>query len=85
MPIPPGLTREHILAALSDLDAGIPTRFGRSVKYDLVYEGRRYSPKAVLAQAIARMSGAVPDPYAFTGGSMTNSRLVEFGFEVVPK
>jgi 5-methylcytosine-specific restriction protein B len=85
MPIPSGLTRDHVLAALTDLDAGVPTRFGRSVKYDLVYEGRRYSPKAVLAQAIAKLTGASPDPYAFTGGDMTNKRLAQLGFEVVAK
>jgi hypothetical protein len=85
MPIPAGLTRDHVLAALADLDAGIPTRFGRSVRYDLVHEGRRYSPKAVLAQAIARLTGASPDPYAFTGGDTTNRQLSELGFEVVPK
>jgi 5-methylcytosine-specific restriction protein B len=67
-------TRDHILVALHDLDAGVPSRLGRSVKYDLVHEGRRYSPKAVLEQAMARLSGSAPDPYAFTGDDMTNKR-----------
>lgn len=85
MRIPSGLTREHVLAAINELDIGIPTRFGRSTRFDLLHEGRKYSPKSVLAHAIAKLTGAEPDPYAFSGGEVTNRRLTGLGFEVVRK
>jgi len=44
--IPPGLTREHVLKALADLDAGAEHPFGPSTGYELVHEGKRYAPKA---------------------------------------
>jgi hypothetical protein len=47
--IPRGLTREHVLLALADLDAGFPHPFGEPTKYELVYRGKRYAPKAVMA------------------------------------
>ena len=34
--IPKGLTREHVLKALADLDAGIDHRFGKPTGYELV-------------------------------------------------
>jgi hypothetical protein len=45
--IPPGLTKEHVLRALSDLDAGIDHPFGQPTGYFLVHKGKRYAPKAV--------------------------------------
>jgi hypothetical protein len=40
--IPKGLTREHVLKALADLDAGIEHSFGRATGYELVHDGKRY-------------------------------------------
>jgi hypothetical protein len=34
--IPAGLTREHVLKTLSDLDAGMDHRFGTPTGYELV-------------------------------------------------
>ena len=39
--IPPGLTRDHVLKALDDLDAGVEHPFGPPTGYELVHEGRR--------------------------------------------
>ena len=41
--IPKGLTREHVLKALADLDAGIDHPFGKPTGYELV---RRRFPAA---------------------------------------
>src|SRR6266540_750393 len=39
--IPAGLTKEHVLKALADLDAGVSHSFGDPTKYELVHEGKR--------------------------------------------
>jgi hypothetical protein len=49
--IPPGLTQEHILRALADLDAGTSHSFGEPTKYELVHRDKRYAPKAVIGLA----------------------------------
>ena len=49
--IPKGLTREHVLRALADLDAGIDHPFGAPTGYELVHDGKRYPPKAVIGLA----------------------------------
>ena len=52
--IPKGLTREHVLRALADLDAGVEHRFGAPTGFELVHEGKRYPPKAVIGLACVR-------------------------------
>jgi hypothetical protein len=39
--IPRGLTREHVLRALAELDFGPSDLFGEPTKYELVHEGKR--------------------------------------------
>jgi hypothetical protein len=85
MGIPKGLTREHVLQAIADLDAGINVRWGKSRKYDLVYQGKRYSPKAVLGRAICHLKGVKDYPNNFDGGDPTNWALQDLGFEVIEK
>jgi hypothetical protein len=43
--IPAGLTKEHVLLALADLDAGLPHPFGEPTKYELVYGGEAVRPQ----------------------------------------
>lgn len=38
--IPPGLTKEHVLRALADLDSGIEHPFGQPTGYFLVHEDK---------------------------------------------
>lgn len=67
--IPDGITREDISRALADLDAGtVQHGFHESDRYDLVHEGRRYAPKAVLGVAARRVAGHPLVPGDFTGG-----------------
>jgi hypothetical protein len=54
--IPKGLTREHLLKALADLDAGIDHDFGKPTKYELVYDGKCYAPKDDKQDRIIRNS-----------------------------
>ena len=48
--IPEGLTQQHVLLALEDLDAGIEHPFGPPTGYELVHAGKlRLLPAMVLA------------------------------------
>jgi hypothetical protein len=53
--IPKGLTREHLLKALADLDAGIDHDFGKPTKYELVHDGKSYAPKAAIGIAFRHL------------------------------
>lgn len=66
--IPPGLTRAHILLALTDLDVGAAHPFGPPTKYELVHDGRRDAPKAVVGLACRHRLGQVLPPDRFSGG-----------------
>ena len=55
--IPDGIGRVHILEALGDLTEGREHGFGESTKYDVLYEGERFPPKAVVGLAAARLIG----------------------------
>src|SRR4051812_19906058 len=81
------VSREDVLAALKDIDSGKPHVFGRSVKYDLIHEGKRYAPKAVLGIAAQIRSGRTVSPQDFSGGarSETFRNLQRLGFKIVPK
>lgn len=86
--IPSGLTQDHILLALADLDAGVPHPFGEPTKYELVHEGRRYAPKAVVGLAHRHLAGAILFPERFSGGEapgQANYLLRQLGFTVVLK
>ena len=43
---PKGLTREHVLQDLADLDAGTDHPFGAPTGCELVHDGRFYPPKS---------------------------------------
>ena len=86
--IPKGLSRQSVLQAIADLDAGIEHPFGLPTDYELVYEGRRYPPKAVIGLACRSILGRVLLPEQFSGGEapgQANFVLRELGFEVEDK
>jgi 5-methylcytosine-specific restriction enzyme A len=85
--IPSGISREHILRALRDLDLRKPHLFADSTKYDLLFQGRRYPPKAVLGLAAQSVEGREFGPYDFKGGrgSKCFRILEQAGFEIVRK
>lgn len=84
-PIPKGLTRDHVLFALADLDSGAEHPFGPAIGYELVYQGRRYPPKAVIGLAFKRKDGRNLGPMDFRGGQapgQANAVLRDLGFDV---
>src|SRR4051795_7526837 len=84
--IPKGLTREHVLEALADLDAGVEHRFGAPTGYELVHDGKRYPPKAVVGLACRSLLGRTLQPEEFSGGEapgQANYVLRVLGFTVV--
>src|SRR4051794_11666089 len=86
--IPKGLTRESVLQALADLDAGVGHPFGPSAGYELVHEGRRYPPKAVIGLACRSLIGRVLLPEEFSDGEapgQANFVLRDLGFTVLAK
>ena len=86
--IPAGLTRTHVLQALADLDAGVDHPFGQPTGYELLHEGKRYPPKAVVGLACRHSLGRVLLPEEFSGGEapgQANFVLGKLGFTVVRK
>lgn len=86
--IPAGLTQEHVLRALADLDGGIDHPFGQPTRYELVHQGKRYPPKAVVGLACRYSIGRVLQPDEFSGGEapgQANFVLRKLGFTVVRK
>lgn len=86
--IPKGLTAEHVLQSLADLDAGVEHPFGAPTGYELVHDGRPYPPKAVVGLAHRHLAGRVLGPEEFSGGEapgQANYVLREPGFIVEKK
>lgn len=86
--IPKGLTREHVLKALADLDAGIDHPFGNPTSYELVHAGKRYAPKAVIGIAFRHLTGEILHHSKFSGGEapgQANYELRRLGFKVEGK
>lgn len=86
--IPRGLTRDHVLRALADLDAGVVHSFGEPTKYELVHGGKRYAPKAVIGLACRYLTGTILSHKQFSGGDApghANHVLRRLGFTVVSK
>jgi putative restriction endonuclease len=86
--IPEGLTREHVLRAIADLDTRPEHSLGEPTGYELWHEGRPYPPKAVVGFAYRHLAGRVLRPDEFSGGEaagQANHVLRRLGFEVVEK
>jgi hypothetical protein len=85
--IPDGLTRQHVLLALTDLDEGIAHDFGEATGYQLIHDGKTYAPKAVVGVAFRHLTGTVLDHNEFSGGErkgQANFVLRGLGFTVEP-
>lgn len=81
------VTREHILQGIKDFEEkGLPNEFDSSTSYDLVYEGKKYSSKAIMAYANYHAEGRKIEDY-FGGGIGTPcfNALESNGFNVVKK
>ncbi len=88
MPIPDTITREHVLKALADLEAGHEHPFGAATKYEVLHQGKRYSPKAAIGLAARYATGSELRPEDFGGGEgagQANDFLRRLGFSVTDK
>lgn len=86
--IPSVLIRDHVLKALADLKAGASHPFGSPTGYELVFEGQRFAPKAVIGIAHQHAKGRMLQPDEFSGGEspgQANFVLRRLGFDVVKK
>jgi hypothetical protein len=54
--------------------AGAAHPFGRPTGYEMLYEGRRYAPKAVIGLACLYSIGKVMQPSDFSGGEAPGPR-----------
>jgi hypothetical protein len=81
------ITADDILQAIAALDRGEPHAFGPSTFYDVLFQDRRYPPKAVVGIAAKRVLGRPLKPDEFSGGeNQWAFRLLRArGFEVVRK
>ncbi|WP_055562431.1 AAA family ATPase [Hymenobacter sp. AT01-02] len=78
------LSRDHVLRALHQMDQEGP-RMPLSTVYDLVYQGRRYAPRAV-AQLAWRLALNQPEaPWPLPAGTPTNRVLEKLDFTVATK
>lgn len=83
--IPKNITRIHLLQAIQDLDInGVPeNRVSR--KYTLIYLGKHYPPKYVVALANKYANEELLSSEHFGGGVETNTFLESRGFEISEK
>jgi|688.fasta_scaffold58762_3 hypothetical protein len=86
--IPPGLTKEHIIRTLAEIDDGLAHPFGKATGYELVHDGKKYAPKAVVGLACRYSIGRMLTPEEFSGGEapgQANYVLRKLGFNVIRK
>ena len=82
--IPPGITKEHVIQAIELYERGASHPFEDSIKYDVVWDGRRFPPKALLGIAAGVATGNQLRPEDFKGGEGSKCFRVlrSLGFEV---
>ncbi|MSU93949.1 DUF3578 domain-containing protein [Pseudomonas mandelii] len=82
------LERDHFLNAFEQLDAGPTTRFAGAIKFDVVFDDKRYVPEQVIGLALEnayrRVSG-LRDFVVRGKISAFRSALHRCGFTIVPK
>ena len=67
--IPEDITRQDVLEAIAAFsDGSVQHNFHESEKFDLLHDGERYPPKAILGIAARRIAGHVLEPSDFSGG-----------------
>jgi len=71
--LPPtsAFTKKLLLDALHKLDGGYDHNFYKSNTYDVVHNGKRYPPKAVVGIAAEEITGIPFGPNDFNGGAAT--------------
>jgi putative restriction endonuclease len=83
--IPKNIKKEHILSALATIDKEGYPKEHESLKYSLMYEGRKYPPVWVIRTASIFADGKPLEPILLSGGAQSNNFLKKFGFRIVKK
>jgi 5-methylcytosine-specific restriction protein A len=86
--IPNGITNVEIRKAVQDYnDAEIEHRFINSTTFDVIIDGNRYPPKAIIGLASRHITGEVLTPAHFSAGHGKKcfKLLEENGFPIVLK
>ncbi len=81
------IKHEHVLQAISKIDAeGVPND-AQSTFYDLVYDGKAYPPKYLLSLAGEFANGVLLDRGLFSGGEKSKAfrHLRKLGFHIEEK
>jgi hypothetical protein len=66
--VPDDISREDVMDAIRAFsDGSVANKFHESEKYDLIHDGNRYPPKAILGIAAKRIIGRVLEPSEFSG------------------
>ncbi len=80
--IPKNITRQHVLAAIAEIDrSGTPDRKA-SRKFTVVHNGNHYPPKYLVSLANRHATGTELSSSVFNGGAETNGFLRSLGFTV---
>ena len=84
--------RDEVIRAIAEYDRFSPAEFfsrhgfGPTTTYDLVWDGRRYPPKAILGTAYEFATGQRLAPTDFEGGRDGAVKVLgALGFTVSPK
>jgi 5-methylcytosine-specific restriction protein A len=85
--LPATIPAKALLDAIADIEKGVTHAFADSTKYDVLHDGKRFPPKAVVGIAAKHVTGKDYVPYDFSGGvgSKCFRLLVDSGFHIVPK
>ena len=81
------LTKESIERSLAFIESGGKHSFSDSTHFDVVYNGKRFPPKAVIGVAVELMNGTPLSPGDFKGGKVSTCfRILErHGFRIERK
>jgi 5-methylcytosine-specific restriction protein A len=86
--IPREILPRHVRRAIEALDGGEEHDFGDSREYDLLLDGRRYPPKAIIGIAAGMVTGERLHPSDFSSGIGSGQAcrvLHDLGFTIVRK
>jgi 5-methylcytosine-specific restriction enzyme A len=88
MKIPTNITRDHVLAAMDQLEHSTEwPKWSESTEFDVIdpRNGTRFPPKLVLSKAAELATGQRLPRGKFKGGPQTNVPLKRLNFEIAPK
>lgn len=81
------LNRDDLIKSIKYIDEFGTEGFGASQFYDVLYEGKRYPPKAIFGIAAKNILGRILSPAEFKGGENTFcfDTIKKNGFEIISK